>query len=518
MASGPHHGCPTTRRLGWPMALLVPSPVEGAVGAHRSHDGDANHRLNSCPPPLKRVATHSASPSGAECTLASEQLRCPSYVHQGRNRASVPHRRRGSAYLVVLGTATIVAIIGLSSVMVARLHHRTNTLSASSSEARFYAQSMAEAFIGGTKGIPTWRTFLGVASGEVYGPVGFGNGQCYISLVDEDGDLGDDLSDGVEVYTTAEVGDPNHGTFARYSYCVKARPASLTSLTAAILGHNSFTVHGGGRLNLDGGPAVCDEGTSSLFAALPGSMVDGDVMAEQVIDVFANITGTITRKAPNLTMPDPNVFTYYRGMATEIPWGSIPSGKFEKAILSHTQNPYGATNPNGLYYINTQGNDLTIELCRLKATLILSISSGKELKVEKSVHWEPHNKNYPALILSGNAEFKPERDLSESEADVNFNPADLPYETHSDTDKSDSYPSIIKGLVHIIGGSALLEKTAAFEGCVLVEGSITVEDFVTVERDSSLAGDPPSGYSSTRLTVIPGTWRRVTDPNEMPLP
>ena len=46
-------------------------------------------------------------------------------------------------------------------------------------------------------------------------------------------------------------------------------------------------------------------------------------------------------------------------------WASIPSGVISDVILSHNNNPYGSTNADGIYYINTQGNDLTIENARL---------------------------------------------------------------------------------------------------------------------------------------------------------
>ena len=425
-------------------------------------------------------------------------------------RSSIRRRRRGSAYLLVLGSAMIVAIIGLSSLTVARIHHRTAESGANANEARLNARSAVEACIGATAFLSDWRT-SGYVSGEVVGPLDLGNGTCSVKIVDEtDDDLANDPDQQVRITGTGQVGS------AVYHYTALAEPPALSCLQTAVHAVGGLAVESGDTLTVTNGPVFCSfsEGLGyGLVLVWTGATIDGDVAADTV-ENYGTITGTITENALPKEMPASGTVTYYISQATVITRSAIGSDEIKEVILSHNSNPYGAVNPDGLYYIDSEGHDIRIKECRIEGTLVVGMAADKKFEIQKGIVWQPHRSDYPALIVTGGNEVKLliEYPLDEDNLGVNFNPPGLPYQGEEDSDTDDVYESVIKGLIHIVDAPVKLEMATRVEGAILVEGIVTVKDTITVVYDANLALDPPKRYRASRLNILSGTWRRVLSP------
>lgn len=415
--------------------------------------------------------------------------------------------------MAVLGSSMIVTVIGLTAVMVARVHHRTSESSGILTEARFCAQSAVEVVVGSTTIVSDWRTGLGIESGDTYGPMSFGPGQISYKLVDEvDGDLANDPDHGVRITGTGVVGG------ATFRYSAYAEPPAYPCLFKAANAVETFYVYGGATFTVDGAPAYCHRGGSlnmGLFYNSAGATVNGDVEAAAVLN-DGTINGTETENAPALTFPPSSTIDYYRdpNRATTIAWDAINDGNIKNTILSHAVNPYGSENPDGLYYIDVGDNSLTIKNCRIEGTLVISIASGQSLEIRKGIHWQPHRSDYPALIVLGGNQITIgiEYPLNEPDVEVNFNPTGMPYEGQTDSDQNDAYPGLIKGLIHIAGGELLLENSTEIKGAVIAADRVGVKNNVTITYDRNLVLNPPKRYRASHLTLVEGTWRRELNP------
>ena len=112
--------------------------------------------------------------------------------------------RRGSAYLLVLGTSMLVTIIGIAAIARARVHHRVAATGYDAIEARLGAQSAVDLTLRKMASITDWRGSIPHDQWIVEGTV---NGiELSYKVVDEDGDLEDDPEDAVRVYGRARVG------------------------------------------------------------------------------------------------------------------------------------------------------------------------------------------------------------------------------------------------------------------------------------------------------------------------
>ena len=219
------------------------------------------------------------------------------------------------------------------------------------------------------------------------------------------------------------------------------------------------------------------------------------------------VTGTTTL-GYSKQMPDSGVFGMYMDMATEIPY----SGHLAGQVLGPNCNPWGPNNEDGLYYINTLGNDLDIEGTRIHGTLVVW-TQGHKVRLENAAFLQSCRPQYPVLIVDGEVEMRlksDQMDLSEAYWGVNFNPASAPYQDESDNDLADTYPNEVQGLVHVSGPLTFHEATR-IRGSVICENQITIETSAPAHiiHDPELYENPPVGYAdpNSPMTVIPGTWQ-----------
>lgn len=107
---------------------------------------------------------------------------------------SMTHRRRGVSYVYFLSTTMLVAVIGLSALMYARIQRRSALGGDHSIAARFYAQSALELGFSEIQLDPSWRTNLGSGAWFTDLPIGDGTLSLEVSiLADGDGNPDNDL-------------------------------------------------------------------------------------------------------------------------------------------------------------------------------------------------------------------------------------------------------------------------------------------------------------------------------------
>jgi hypothetical protein len=267
-------------------------------------------------------------------------------------------------------------------------------------------------------------------------------------------------------------------------------------------------LHASGLLKINGGKQIIAVGAPiSTNGQLDNDgTIDGDAEAGSV-DTTGTITGTLTVPAPSKRMPAANVIHDYIAKATVIPF----SGTIDKQVLTPTCNPWGPANSDGVYYIDTGGNDLTIKDSRILGTLVI-YTGPKKVVLDNAVFLRRYRSDYPVLIVDGNAEIKIhscDYSLSEDSLSTNFNPIGAPYLGVSDEDTDDTYPNVIQGLVHVTG-ALRLQQTARIEGAVICESSVSCEDLNTIVHDPALYASPPEGYTYVSgMQISPGSYQQT---------
>jgi hypothetical protein len=181
-----------------------------------------------------------------------------------------------------------------------------------------------------------------------------------------------------------------------------------------------------------------------------------------------------------------------------------------RRVIGPSANPFGTTNPQGLYWIDCGGQRLTIERSRILGTLLL-INPGPGSGISDGpINWTPAVAGYPALLVDASdpatSQFSiaaTHRVLSEVEQQINFNPAGAPHEQFGSdaapptVPLDDIYPSVIRGLV-VIEGDFAYQNRPFVRGQLLVGGDIANliapigELDVEYQADSLL--NPPPGF------------------------
>jgi hypothetical protein len=422
--------------------------------------------------------------------------------------SSCRSNRAGTVYVAVLGVALIIGVIGISSIHVARLEVHESQAIDEMARARLAAQSGVECVLATMKSDSQWRTtyenddpaLLSNLSDSFSGDDSF-----EFSFIDSDGDLDDDPDDSITIRCVGTAGA------ARHVIEVLLQPSGegLTCLGASL--------HCGGNLvprdTLTTNQAVSSN--SNIFSLHANSYIQGNAQATGW--VLGLISGTRTSgMTPALEMPElDHVFEYYIANGTSISYSQLASGgKIERVLLSAASNPFGsgATNPQGIYVIDCQGNSVRIMDSRIQATLVF-INVGQKVEIQNSIHWEPALANFPTMMVQGNLtlNWQAQQNLSESILGLNFNPSHTPYQGVSDTDLSDTYASSVAGLVYATGNLEV-EKQASIEGVVVVGGSVDTAKPLTLTYDPKYISDAPPGFTSgTVMKLVPGTWKHVAD-------
>ncbi len=405
------------------------------------------------------------------------------------------HFRRGSAYIVILGTAMIITVIGISAITLTRVQIRSANWVNDAVKARTCAQTGMQWALYKISSEPDWRTAR--ANGQWVADQVIDDGTFTVWVTDPvDGDLADSISDPIRIKVGGYMGK------ARQMIQLECVP-DVKPLEAL-----STCLHAAGNIELKGGGSsftVSDAPLSTNADLDNEGTVSGEVEANTISRVGI-ITGTTTVPAPPKHAPDPKIFDTYKSLATVIPF----PGDIKDALVTPGTNPFGATNADGVYYIDTGGSDIHITRSRIHGTLVISCP-GKKVFIEDKVLLHNAREDYPVLIVDGNVEIKLKSDssvLSEAESG-NMNPPGSPYEGASDVDAVDVYPSEIVGLVHV-RGMLEFKEPSVIKGVVICEGNVITDKPVTVIHEPKYAETPPSGYIyADQMKISPGSWKQV---------
>ncbi len=426
-----------------------------------------------------------------------------------RNFTTMRKSRAGSVYVAVLGVAIIVAVIGISSVHVARVETRQAVALDEMARARLAAISGVECVLAKIKSDPQWRENYSNGATNVVGNLtaalglsGMSSQSFDFTLTDTDGDLDDDDEDTVTIRCVGTAGNARHVI----EVMLQPNGEGLSCLGASL--------HAGGDIVPQGSITTNQviSSNSNINATNGSAAVTGN--AQAVGTVSGNVSGTRTNGMnPALEMPDPDsVFEYYIANGTPINIWQLPGQKIEQVVLSSTNNPYGSKIPNaqGIYVINCYGYKVTLLDCRIQGTLVfLNASAG--IEIEKSIVWQPAVTNFPALMVEGDVVMKWEQNitLKESLLGVNFNPSHTPYQNGSDSDMSDNYPSTISGIVYI-SDDLVTDKQTKIEGSLIVGDDVSTQGSLTLLYKSTYFLNAPPGFASgTEMELAPGTWKQA---------
>ena len=412
----------------------------------------------------------------------------------------VPHtyRRRGSAYLLIAAVSMLVSIMGLSAIALSRLSARLSDTAADYSEAGVLALAAVDHGLEVIQNDPNWHEDLPRDVPVFQYP--YGNGEFAWMLTNETEVEPPAYCGGtVRLWGIGEVGQVTRS----YSVLLQVGGIPLELLGTALHAGTEVFVKSGKSITVTGAPLSCN----GLFNN--DEIVYGDVEAVSAAHP-STVIGTVTIPSPPKAMPDAGVLTRYISLATPITY----AGDINKQVLGPGCNPWGATNPDGVYVIDTLNHDLRIQASRIYGTLIV-LAGSKKVVVENESFLHSYRADYPVLIVSGDVELKLKSDslvLDEATAGTNFNPTGAPYEGESDGDLGDVYPTEVQGLVHVTGNLNLFETTRV-RGAVICELMATCEGQHEIVHDAGLLTNPPLGYASgCQMSVVAGSWQWEAPP------
>ena len=422
-----------------------------------------------------------------------------------------PHPRRGTLYVGVMTTAMIVALVGLSGLSVAHLGVRSAQNTRNMETAALLARGAVERAVIEFRLYDDWRTRFSNNVDYPSTPISMSGGTFTWRFVDSDGNLNNNTADGVRVYGIGRAG----GAMYVESVLLQPTDAGVKSLEAPL--------HCAGDITLN---SFC-ELTTSQFVSSNGSITAAAIpsqlagSAQAVGSITGNVTQTKTTGIVPRQMPGNTVFDYYLANGTWIDINSLPSSlgnrNLSKKVLSPSVNLFGpALNAEGIYVIDCQGQNLSVENSRILGTLVI-INPGSTCRVQGSMSWSPVSPNYPALLVRGNAQFAMSQvDLDESNLATNFNPTGAPFNSVVDNDTADVYPSKIKGLAYVSGQFRLSFNVSEslFDGSVVCTTfqADTSGDGTFSYRPTHIHYPPPGFAAGNTMQVVPGTWQRSALP------
>ena len=208
--------------------------------------------------------------------------------------------------------------------------------------------------------------------------------------------------------------------------------------------------------------------------------------AEAVSTISGNVTGTSSPGSAPKALPDTAaIMQYYRSVATDIPFQST----LENVLLSPTSNPFGATNPNGVYRIQCSGGSITISNCRIVGTLILE-NCGGMASITNGINWQPARPDYPALIVNQQGlNFYQNSDLNETALNTDFSlPTEPGYGSIADV-----YPNRINGLVYI-DGYVYINDLSHLVGTIITTDFCWLQNDALIDWDPAVLDNPPVGF------------------------
>jgi Carbohydrate binding domain len=232
-------------------------------------------------------------------------------------------------------------------------------------------------------------------------------------------------------------------------------------------------------------------------------------------DFTVTWTGTLTKATVSIWISFKNDYYMDKVSLLDI---TYPYNDYviERRLISPTANPFGATNPKGIYIINCGGKDVILARSRIVGTLVI-VDPGGNTMIQDSMSMEAAVYNFPALLSDNKIKISLSSvGLSEAGTGINLNPPGTPFPFIGGTSNetlTESYPSRITGLVYSTDDIEFL-NTPNVIGVVIADHDIKVDTTsLTLSYGNTYLNDPPPGFDVGTITMkpIPGTWKRIAD-------
>lgn len=239
--------------------------------------------------------------------------------------------RTGGVYIAVLGSALVVAVLGISALVGQRIENRAVVASADIRQAQLNANSAIEMGLLVMKQESNWRTAR--SHGPWFSSRDTGAGTCTLEVLDPlDGNLANDPDDPVVMVGVGYRGDAQQ----RVKLTVEPQSQALSSLRSAIAAGDTINVQG--HTLRTNGLITANQVTAA------SAQVYGDVEAVSVSG--STFTGTTQQvdaaklpRMPNWT----NVFDYYRTNGTRINFSSIQATNTINVVQNHNPGAESGT-------------------------------------------------------------------------------------------------------------------------------------------------------------------------------
>jgi len=414
--------------------------------------------------------------------------------------------RRGGAYIVALLAATVVSTAGLAAISIATTRARTAALTDDAARAELHARSALEhALRTLTASIRAGRDWRAALSARTQG----------VTLGDGSGTWELRRTDGAPIQA--------NGTGAIVVHAVGLQGAARHAIEATLVPSGDpydvldTALYAGGDISF--------ASLSSLDATKPvGALGDISALLATInapVEAAGGISGSlyldaIDAYAPERRMPDSGAIQVYADQAQPISYDALPqiSGDavIENLLLGPGDNPFGPPADTGVYAIDCAGRDLLVRQCRINGTLV--IRNPGELILGAGLLIDPPRPYRPALLVEGDATFLgTTTGPSESASGVNFNPVTAPFGGGFDSDRTDSYPASIRGLVYVTGNANFGTVSQHVRGAVVVEGNVRLYSAANleIEHDPAIADLPAQRFylDEGGLALDPQSWAWV---------
>lgn len=403
--------------------------------------------------------------------------------------------RRGSAYLLVLGSTMIVTTMAIGAAMVLSSEIQSQAKRRELVQTTIAAQSVMEL------GVLSFGNTAGerkaLSQGAALVSARIGGVKAVVRATAQDGsEITSDPADPLRLTSYAESSNASQG----FSADISPVDIDPTSFDAAIHAGGTLTIT---KSTIAGGPMI---GATGAISAGGSSTISTPVYSSDIIAGGTFSNGTNARVDPKV-LPSELGLEYYASRATPIAYSSIPSGTISNCVIGPGVNPFGVAAANGLYAIDCGGKDLTIRDCRVAASLI--IWNVGTLVVDGSVHWATPNKRFPALGMRGTTLTLALTDatLAESSVHVNLTPVALPFQGVGDTNTTSVLPNTLQGAFYI-EGKVNIKTVLPLEGSLVCTSDMVIDQArVSLNRPTNF--EVPQGLVPVVLS-LPGGVSRVT--------
>ena len=417
--------------------------------------------------------------------------------------------RSGAVYITVLFTALIVAIVTLTGLQLLTRQSRTTQASLDATLARHATQTGFEVALARIANDPNWKTNHSsgvktqareIATGDTRSKHSF-----TYALTSPTGNFSNIGGRTLTLTSYGQVGESLNA--AKIDLLVNKVPSPALDYTLFSRGW-IFTHYANSSIATDGKILAGAGPTNS--EVIEADSITTDSQADRTPFDWKSEYQTLGTQVSRWTFP---AYGYNRKLVHRI----------SRELYSPASNPRtGRPDPNGIYWIDCEGNDFEIKNSRFLGTLVLI--NCRTLWISGPIVMESISPEYPAILCNGDiyigssTEFLKEEDWSTG-IWTNFNPSHTPYHGQSDNDWRDSYPSIIRGLVHATGhiffsnydnATGSYKPVTPIEGIVGTEGNCYVPSSINITFDPRIRDNPPSGFcDASTVTPIPQTFRYV---------